>query len=153
MAGPASGLVFYALWATACSVVDPTGYWVYSGYLRATTWGVGNLTGDSKSFLRWISLNSASMRSSWSADSAIPKFGFFAAPKLGLAKEFGFLAKMIVGFDDDAPTPMLEGLGYGFDVAAAEVMLPSISPSSLDMNSSMSCCRRLPFILKVNLNY
>jgi hypothetical protein len=71
-----------------------------------------------------------------------------------LANEFGFLVKIIAGLDDDdPPVPMLEGLSYGFEVAAAEVTLPSISPSSLEMNSSMSCCRRPPFILKVNLNY
>ncbi len=79
----------------------------------------------------------------------MPKFGFFAAPKVGLAKEFGFFAKIIVGFEVDEPGPMLEGLSYGFEVAAADVTLPSISPSSLDMKSSMSCCLRPPFILNV----
>ena len=80
------------------------------------------------------------MKSSWSADSAIPKFVFLIAPKDGFAKELvGFLARMIDGFEEVDPIlPIPYGLIEGFDVADA-VTLPSSSPSSLEMKSSMSC--------------
>ena len=67
----------------------------------------------------------------------MPKFIFLGAPKLGFANELGFFAIMMAGFEDDVVIlPILDGLMLGFEVAAA-VTLPSSTPSSLEMNSSM----------------
>lgn len=59
------------------------------------------MTGDSFYILVCLLFISTLRKSSASADSSIPKFVFFATPKLGLAKEFVFFARMmVVGFDE-----------------------------------------------------
>jgi len=83
------------------------------------------LTGDSFYILVCFLFISTLRKSSASADSAIPKFVFFTTPKLGLAKEFVYFARMMVGFYEFMTgLPRLVGLICGLEIAEA-VTLPS----------------------------